>query len=367
MNDKNRLMSLDVLRGADMLYLGVIYNLVISASGSFGFADRAAHPFMRQFDHYWGGFTVIDIVMPLFIFMCGAAIPFALFKRMDENGRPTVRYWRHVVSRVVLLWILGMVSQGRLLTLDPMAISPFNNTLQTIAVGYAITAIVICLGSRAWRVIAAVALAVGYAVALCAWGDYGRDSNLAQVFEQKVLSWMCPQGSRAFRTSGYTWFATVPMFGFMALCGFHATEIIRSGLGPWRKSVLLAVLGVSFLAVGWICELCGIPCIKHIFTLSFTLQAMGWCFLLLDFFYVLIDVLGFRRGWWLLVLYGQASLAAYMFGDIFACIVDGASKVFTVGMPRLVGTQAMPFVIKIMSAILLTYGLFVWRRFKSRG
>ena len=46
------------------------------------------------------------------------------------------------------------------------------------------------------------------------------------------------------------------------------------------------------------------------FTVSFTLQAMGWCFLLLDLFFVLIDVQGIRQGWWLLILCGQTSLAA---------------------------------------------------------
>lgn len=357
-------MSLDVLRGVDMVFLCVIYHLVKSAACSFGFADRAAFPFMRQFDHYWGGFTVLDIVMPLFIFMSGAAIPFALSKRIDANGRPTVSFWKHVASRVALLWVLGMVSQGELLSLDPMAISPFNNTLQTIAVGYAIAAAVFCIRSRLWRMAVTIVLPVVYAVALASWGDYGRDSNLAQVCGQKILSLICPQGSSAFRTKGYTWFATVPMFGFMALCGFHATELIRSGLGPWRKVLCLALLGVTLLIVGWIAELCGIPCIKHIFTVSFTLQAMGWCFLLLDLFFALIDVAGFRRGWWLLILYGQTSLAAYMFGDIFASVVDFASKTFTVGMPRIFGASAMPFVIKIVSAVLLTFGLFVWRRFR---
>ena len=355
-----RLMSLDVLRGVDMVFLCVFYHLATSAAESFGFADAAKFPFMRQFYHYWGGFNVIDIVMPLFIFMCGAAIPFALSKRMSEAGRPTVRYWKHVLFRVLLLWVLGMVAQGQLLTLDPKAISPFNNTLQTIAVGYAIAAAVFCLRSRLGRAAVLLALPVVYGVALAAWGDYGRETNLAQVCEQRILSLVCPPGSQAFKTIGYTWFLTVPMFGFMALCGLQATEIIRRDFGPWRKAACLAVLGVSFLLIGWIAEGCGIPCIKHIFTVSFTFQAMGWCFLLLDFFFVLIDVLGFRRGWWLFVLYGQTSLAAYLFGDIFVDVVDYASKTFAVGMPHLVGEQAMPFVIKVVSAILLTFGLFVW-------
>ena len=52
------------------------------------------HPFMRQFEHYWGGFTAYDLIMPLFIFMCGAAIPLALPKRLDAEGRPTAAFWK---------------------------------------------------------------------------------------------------------------------------------------------------------------------------------------------------------------------------------------------------------------------------------
>lgn len=42
-------------------------------------------------------------------------------------------YWRHVIARFAVLWILGMVAQGRLLSMDIMLINPFNNTLQAIA------------------------------------------------------------------------------------------------------------------------------------------------------------------------------------------------------------------------------------------
>ena len=39
-----------------------------------------------QLDHPWEGFTCWDIIMPLFIFMCGAAIPLSLERRLERNG-----------------------------------------------------------------------------------------------------------------------------------------------------------------------------------------------------------------------------------------------------------------------------------------
>ena len=84
---------------------------------------------MGEFHHNWGGFTLWDLIMPLFIFMSGAAVPFALSRRM-EGGRAGWPYWRHVASRFALLWVLGMVAQGRLLSMDPAVISPFDNSLR---------------------------------------------------------------------------------------------------------------------------------------------------------------------------------------------------------------------------------------------
>ena len=119
-----RLYALDLLRGLDMFLLTVV--------GPFFAALNAVAPLpagvMGQFRHNWGGFTLWDLIMPLFIFMCGAAVPFALPKRM-EGGRAGWRYWRHVIARVALLWVFGMVAQGRLLSCDILLVNPFNNTL----------------------------------------------------------------------------------------------------------------------------------------------------------------------------------------------------------------------------------------------
>ena len=89
-----RLFSLDALRGLDMILLTVVGPLVFSAQKCWGcFPDG----FMRQFNHGWECFTLWDIIMPLFIFMCGAAVPFALERRLKE-GKGV--FWRHVLSQV---------------------------------------------------------------------------------------------------------------------------------------------------------------------------------------------------------------------------------------------------------------------------
>ena len=317
-----------------------------------------------QFKHVWGGFTLWDIIMPLFIFMCGAAIPYALSKRLDKDGWATGVFWRHVLARFALLWFCGMLVQGRLATLDPLQISPYNNTLQTIAAGYLIAALVMLIPVRALRAAMPFILMGAYGVLLQFHGDYTPKDNFAQVVEQKILGFILPAGSSAFNTHGYSWFLTTLMFGAMTLCGAQCAEILR-GKGPnSRKATALIFIGALLLGAGLALELV-IPCIKHIFTVSFTCQAMGWCVLALALLYVLTDILAVRFGWWLVVLYGQCALTAYMAMNFFRPALNACTKTVTQGFPRYVDKAYMPLVEALVSSILLTVVLVIRRRLRN--
>ena len=352
-----RLYSLDLLRGLDMFLLTVVGPVVAAYNTAFTLPDW----FMGQFHHNWGGFTLWDLIMPLFIFMCGAAVPFALRKRMDD-GRAGLRYWRHVASRVALLWVFGMVSQGRLLSFDALLVNPFNNTLQAIASGYLVAAIVLCIPSRRLRIAVPIVLAVGYAAFLHFCGDYTVEGNAATRFEYWILPRITPDGSKALALAdgGYSWWATIPMFGAMTLCGMFATEILTSGASPMRRLANLSMLGIVLL-VGGLAVSAVIPPIKHIFTLSFTAEAMGVCCLALALLYAVADVLGFRRGTSIFILFGQTSLMAYMCHE-FKPVLRAFGKMFAPGAEHLFGKPVATVVAAIMSAAFLVAILHVWRR-----
>lgn len=333
-----RLFSLDLLRGLDMFLLTVV--------GPFFCALNEAVPLpsalYRQFQHAWGGFSLWDIIMPLFIFMCGAAVPFALGRRM-KDGRPAPGYWRHVLLRVAMLWVLGMIAQGRLLTLDPKLISPFNNTLQSIASGYLIAAGVMCIPSRKVQAAIPVVLAAVYAALLHFLGDYSPTGNFAQSVERAVVRFLTPAGSRALEIAdpGYTWWLTVLMFGAMTLCGMEATRILTSGAARGVRLRRLLALGGALLAAGW-ALVPWIPSIKHLYTLTFTAQAMGWSCLALAGLYGLTDVLGFRRGLGLLILFGKNALLAYLAIEVFVCVFDAFGGFVMQGVPLWLGASALP-------------------------
>ena len=81
----NRIHSIDVLRGFDMLmivFTDQFFSKLHQGSGS-GFTAAIA----QQFQHpEWFGFRFYDIIMPLFLFVVGAVIPFSLKHRLQKNA-----------------------------------------------------------------------------------------------------------------------------------------------------------------------------------------------------------------------------------------------------------------------------------------
>ena len=156
-----RLASLDVLRGFDLLCLvgleGILHPLARAVDKPW------FDGFMWNFSHVeWEGFSPWDLVMPLFLFMSGVSIPFTM--QRYREGAERSAFYRRILQRVALLWVFGMMCQGNLLGLNPDCIYLFSNTLQSIAVGYLVAALLYVHIS--WR----VQLAIGAGFLLSYWG-----------------------------------------------------------------------------------------------------------------------------------------------------------------------------------------------------
>ena len=357
----SRLFSLDLLRGLDMMLLTVVGPLVRGFNASWKLPDA----FMEQFRHGWECFTLWDIIMPLFIFMCGAAIPFALPKRLTD-GKARWPYWRHVLGRVALLWFCGMLVQGNLCSLDPMKIMIFSNTLQSIAVGYLTAAAVMLIPCRRVRIAIPVALTLVYGLLVHFGGDYTPEGNVTVGVDRWVFALFLPEGNVSLNVGRYTWVLPSMMFAVMTLCGFHATELLRSGLSGKGKAWALFGYGGGMLALGWVLSI-WVPVIKPIYTVSFTLQAMGWCTLALAALYVVTDLWRFRRGMGVVILYGQFALTAYLIThQPFAPALNALANSLTSGLPKLFGPVPQPFLVQVAAAICLTFALLVRRAVKSR-
>lgn len=308
---KRRLASLDVLRGADLFFLvalGPVMNAIARAANWEWLNSQ-----MWIFHHVeWEGFAPWDLIMPLFMFMSGITIPFALehFRRGESTHREAL--WR-IARRVVVLWIFGMMCQGNLLALDPDHICLYTNTLQAIAVAYA-AAVVLLLGY--W---AAMEL---FSVGGFGLGDYTPDGNLAEGIDRLVLGrWRdhaTVENGVVVWDAGYhyTWILSSLTFAVTGISGMMAGHILKCKWEDRRKLYALFVAGAAMVAVALMWSI-WLPIIKTIWTSSMTLFAAGLSFILMGVAYYFVDCKGHTRSTEWLKVYGMNSIAAYMLTQIF--------------------------------------------------
>ncbi|MDD4018099.1 MAG: DUF5009 domain-containing protein [Kiritimatiellae bacterium] len=89
---KNRLLSLDALRGFDMLLIMGVCKFMIALCAALGFGEHCW--LTDQFRHVeWNGLRLEDTIFPLFLFLAGVSWPFSYAKQV-ERKTPTGRIGR---------------------------------------------------------------------------------------------------------------------------------------------------------------------------------------------------------------------------------------------------------------------------------
>lgn len=347
----NRLESLDILRGFDLFCL-VFFQPVLASLARASDNDML-NILMMQFRHVqWEGFVFWDLIMPLFMFMAGVSMPFAFHKYLNEGSKKSL--YKRILKRVLLLWVFGMMCQGNLLAFDLSRIYLYSNTLQAIATGYLISAILLIhLGIRGQ-------LAVTVGLLLCYWavmtfartngygkGDFTPDRNFAEYID-RTISGRFRDGVKItekgldFGNYRYTWILSSLNFGVTVMTGVFAGHILRSSkITKVSKAVWLLGFGILQILLGMLWGL-QMPIIKKIWTSSMTLYSSGMCFILMAAFYYVIDCLGKGKYFTWLKIYGMNSILAY----ILFSIVDFSSIIHSLffGLEQFLGNGYQPFV-----------------------
>ena len=331
-----RLHSLDALRGFDMFVLVLLHPFILALAKVT--PDCAFTQFLHhQSTHVaWEGFTFHDLIMPLFMFVSGVAIPFAFAKFRISSGKfnfDSKRMYKRMGRRVLLLWLLGMVIQGNLLGLDPQNIFLYTNTLQAIAIGYLFASLLYIYFS--WKIqigIAVALLAIYWLVMTCCssqgWGvnfgdgSYVFPNNMAEYIDRVVLgrfrdgvSW--ENGGWSFSTwYGYTWILSSLTFIVTTMTGIFAGEILLMSRNARQALLRLIIFGGTMLVGAWILSH-WIPIVKTIWTPSMVLLSSGWSILLLALFYWLVDICGLKRWVFPFRVIGLNAIVAYALGEYF--------------------------------------------------
>ena len=188
-----------------------------------------------------------------------------------------------------------MVVQGKLLTYDIEQIKLFSNTLQAIAAGYVIAAVIIVYMPVLYQVGATAALMLVY-WGVFSWvpvpevgaGLYASEANIALFIDKMILG-------KFQDGTNYTWILSSLNFGATTMLGVFTGYVLQTHKKPLEKFYYLTAFGIALMLLSY-AWMPWHPSIKHIWTGSFTLFSGAICVLMLAVLYFVIDVLDIASG-----------------------------------------------------------------------
>lgn len=336
-----RLVSLDAFRGLVMLTLlcGGMFHSLEGVDGWDWLAVQNEHV-------AWEGCVYWDLIQPAFMFIVGVAMPFSFAVR-SARGQSWVRQFGHVLVRAASLILVGVLLDN----IGNKAWSfGFIRVLQQIAIGYVFTYFVLGRSRLVQGGVAAVIL-IGYAAfwVLNPWngpdGPWAMGGeNVGRMFDR----WMLGRNYTGY----YVGLNAIPATANM-IFGVMAGQTLLHGRSPLRAVAELAVGGLVGFLLGFAVSPL-VPLVKRIWTPSFALFSAGCTTILLAWFYWVIDVLGFKRWAFPLVVVGMNSIAAYVIGNAFGGWFRGFSGAWLAVLADPLGPVLFPIVQRA------AFALFAW-------
>lgn len=308
-----RLLSLDALRGFDMMW--IVGADALGAAFAHLNGGRGSRLLATQLDHVdWEGFHFYDLIFPLFVFIIGVAITFSLNRLIATEGRAAAL--RRVFRRALLMYVLGLFYYGGLAS--PIEQVRLLGVLQRLALCYFFASLLFIYVRPRILVAVCAGLLVGYWALLTfvpvpgfATGDFAEGHNLTNWLDQRFLPGRKWDGDHD--PEGLL--STLPAIA-SCLLGIFAGLLLRDPARTEKhKAALLAGTGVALIILGYAWGL-QFPVIKKIWTSSYVLVAGGWSMLLLATFYIVID--GWKvRAWatpfvWL----GTNAITIYLISNV---------------------------------------------------
>jgi predicted acyltransferase len=333
LDKSSRLLSLDAFRGFIMLLM---------ASSGFGIVQMAeAHPdsfwetIRPQFEHKtWQGVSLWDLIQPSFMFMVGVAVPMSCAKRRQAGQGILGMAW-HALTRSLLLILIAVALSTK--GTDKQTVWVFTNVLAQIGLGYLFLFIIAALS---WEYITAciIALLAGYTAffalhplptseqftsiqsikvpaegILQGWfGHWSIHFNAAAQFDRWLLNLLPQAQAFEYNSGGYQTLNFVPSLATMLGGALAGQFLTHSPLEACSKCVRLFVTGVILIFLGTILDIVAVPAVKRIWTPSWVVLSGGWVLLMLSAFYWLVEIAGFRRLVFPLVVVGMNSITIYV-------------------------------------------------------
>lgn len=338
-----RLVSIDALRGFDMLWIVGATSLVQALDKMA--PGRATNLLTNQLKHVdWEGFRFYDLIFPLFLFVVGVSTVLSLDKAIATGGR--AKAVGRIVRRSILLFALGVFYSGGLSQSWPNV--GLAGVLQRIAACYLFAGLIYCCVPRPKALAAVCAgLLLGYWALLAqvpfpdlklnqpsveriareigshspariaaavpdrVHGLYEEGRNLTNYVDFRFLP-----GRKAniyYINEGLL--STLPAIA-LPLFGVLAGLLLKNrNIGQRQKVLYLLAAGAAAVATA-LCWSWQMPIIKRIWTSSFVLLAGGLSAMVLAVFYEVIEVRHWRTWCQPFVWIGSNAITIYLGSQI---------------------------------------------------
>ncbi len=252
---------------------------------------------------------------------------------MAKGESPSTMYF-HAFKRSVILILLGIFLRSMHAQQTNFT---FEDTLTQIGLGYFFL-FLLGFKSHKTQIISLASLLVGYFLAFVVYplpnvgfdyaqtgvradwvynldgfaAHWNKNTNLAWAFDRWFLNLFPRKSPFLFNGGGYATLSFIPTLGTMIL-GLIAGNELKSNSLPYEKIKNFILIALSLILAAWVLAAFNIcPNVKRIWTPTWTLFSGGGCFLFLAFFYWSIDVLKTTKWYFVLVVVGANSIAAYI-------------------------------------------------------
>ena len=333
----------------------------------------------------WAGMGLHDMIQPSFTFLVGVAMPYSIASRL-RKGQTFTHQLGHAIWRSFLLIALGIF----LRSIDkPLTYFTFEDTLTQIGLGYTF-AFLLYLCRPRWQWIAFAGILVSYWLAWALYpvpgpgfsyaavgvppewhhnftgflAHWNKNSNLGEAFDVWFLNLFPRQSRFLYNEGGYLTLSFIPTLGTMLL-GLFAGRWYRESPSkvPVKK---FALTGLSLAALAIVLHFVGAcPIVKRIWTPGWTLFSGGICFLFLSIFAWIIDVKGFRRWAFPLVVVGLNSMAAYLIAHLCESFIISSLHTHFGDRPfGILGPGLQPLLLGI--AVMLAFWLMLFWMYRKK-
>ena len=298
MEPGKRLLSLDALRGFDMIFIMGFASVITSLCCLFPGGEGCW--LETQMHHVaWDGLRHHDTIFPLFLFIAGISFPFS-YAKQQARGASRRDIYRKIIKRGVVLFLLGLVYNGFFrLELSTLR---FYSVLARIGFAWMFAALLFINFKPRTRVVIAALLLVGYWLLLKfipAPDAPGADplsleGNLVGYIDRSLIPNHIYQKG-LFDPEGLL--SLLPAI-VTAMLGMFTGEFVRLDEGKVsgsRKSLYMALAALAMLVVGLVWSL-DFPVNKKLWSSTFVLVVGAYSLGMFALFYYIIDVRGWK-GW----------------------------------------------------------------------